>query len=199
MRTPLFRGGTLALGAAIALVPFAVAGGHTVLVLGGYVARWSHAETLLVLLGLGAWGASALARREPAPDGRGAARRWAVGLGVTGLALVAVAGWGLVALLDSGTSYHLLDPASAQGCRVVVAEHSVLMMGSGTVYALEPGQTVASPVDSFTADDGYTPISHGTYTFGWDGETAELHVWGETHRPVAYDAWVSCADRTTRP
>ena len=94
----------------------------------------------------------------------------AVALGVAAGALST-----LLALVD--TSY-LLDPASPGGARVLVVQHSFLLMGSGDVYLVEPGDPVPRAFRFYQTDDGYDPIAAGDYVLSWQGETPNLSIGG---------------------
>jgi hypothetical protein len=83
-------------------------------------------------------------RGRSVPDAEGArrarsGRRLAVVLLVVGAGAGAAFSWAL----DSGSTSAVLAPASANGCRVVVEEHSFLMGGSGSVFVLPAGAVVA--------------------------------------------------------
>ena len=103
-------------------------------------------------------------RRLPTPG-----RRLAVALLVVGAGAAAAFSWAF----DSGSTA-VLEPASANGCRVVVAEHSFLMGGSGAVYALPAGGFVARRVSRYSTDDGYRPVESGLYALIWAGERGHL-------------------------
>lgn len=168
-------------------------------VVGGMVPRWWPVELVLVVGGLGLLLAS-VCRRSPNPTDTVGPRplmptrvlRWVTGLLVTALVGLSVVGLGVVGLVRSGTAYHVLAPQSVAGCRVVVAERSFLLAGSGTVYVLPAGRLVPAAVGSYVADDGYRPISGGTFRVEWAGETARLTLWGEPGRNVGYDESSLC-------
>jgi hypothetical protein len=72
----------------------------------------------------------------------------------------------------------VLPARSADGCRVAVGEHSVLLLGSGDIYVLAPGGHRPREVNSSFANDGYQPISARTYRMSWHGEAGDLDIWG---------------------
>jgi hypothetical protein len=81
------------------------------------------------------------------------------------------------AFSDMGSSYRVLDPPAANGCRAVVREHSFLFAGSGAVYAVRFGG-IGSRTSSWTTDDGYEPVARGSYTLSWDGSDGVLNLFG---------------------
>ncbi|GAA3634947.1 hypothetical protein GCM10022223_61660 [Kineosporia mesophila] len=92
----------------------------------------------------------------------------------------------ITAFLDMFTTYTVLPQHGADGCRVVVGERSVLLMGEGAIYVLPAGSHSPREVNSYFADDGYRPITFGTYRLTWNGDIAELTVWGMRDQPVDY-------------
>lgn len=158
-------------------------------VLAGVVPRRWHVVGVLLAAALVALAAAALARLSAEPGVRPSrARRWASGVGVAVLSCAAVGSFGVVGLTDAITTYHVLSPASPGGCRIVVGERALLLLGSGTVYVLPPGERFPRGVAEYGADDGYRPITFGTYRLSWRGEVATLELSGTAHQPVDYDA-----------
>ncbi|MFJ3957200.1 hypothetical protein [Arthrobacter sp. NPDC090010] len=99
-------------------------------------------------------------------------------ISISALCLLCLSG----AFNDFGASYRVLDPPAANGCRAVVREVSFLFAGSGEVYSAWPFG-IASRTGSWTADDGYKPVAHGSYTLNWHGNEGVLHLVGD-HDPV---------------
>lgn len=175
--------------AAIAAALWSLHGTPT-LVFGDFVPRrWHGLAALLVLAALSLLAARRVSpqpprTRQPArPLSLAVGAAVATGLLATGAAALTAA----VAVSDSISDYHLLKPASAGGCRVLVEERSALLLGSGTVYLLPAGARVARETNSYSADDGYRPITFGTYSLRWRGETAHLELKGTQHQPVEFD------------
>ncbi|MBT2585004.1 hypothetical protein [Arthrobacter sp. ISL-95] len=81
------------------------------------------------------------------------------------------------AFSDMGASYRVLDPPAANGCRAVVREVSFLFAGRGDVYAMRFGG-IGLHKSSWTTDDGYEPVAHGSYTLDWDGNEGVLDLIG---------------------
>lgn len=100
-------------------------------------------------------------------------------------AVVAVTCTGLLALGDIAfeATYKMLQPSGPGFCKAVVREDSVLFLGGGELYAVGFGG-IGRSVSSWTTDDGYRPIRHGTYEFKWTEEGALLRVSGNGHDPV---------------
>ena len=124
-------------------------------------------------------------RGPSVPDAEGArragpGRRLAVALLVVGAGSAAAFSWAL----DSGSTSAVLAPASANGCRVVVEEHSFLMGGSGSVFVLPAGALVARRVSRYSTDDGYRPVEAGSFALSWAGERGHLEVSGSGFDPV---------------
>ncbi|WP_330475514.1 hypothetical protein [Terrabacter sp. C0L_2] len=107
-------------------------------------------------------------------------RRLGVGLLVMGAGGVAAFAWAL----DSTSVAFVIGPPSAAGCRVVVQEHSFLMAGRGTVYAVPGHGLVAGQVSRYSMDDGYRPVDAGTFSLAWTGERGHLEVFGSGVDPV---------------
>lgn len=170
------------------------------------VARWALTDRLPVVLGdlvvqptyagaalaaLGSTGAvlGALAELRAQDVGaRAGSRRWSVRWPVNACkALVVAVAWcaAVVAFWSGSFSSDLrvLDPASASGCRVAVLEG----LGGGTVAVLAPGATTPVRVGTYSADDGYAPVSRGAYALAWDGEVAHLDLRGTADAPVWFD------------
>jgi len=124
----------------------------------------------------------------PQQGGTGRRRRWTTAATRTGRAAVATTAvlcvaW--AALGDANSRYLVLGPASPSGCRVVVDQRSFLLLGSGVVHVLRPGEHLTHPVGGYVADDGYRPFDFGTYRLTWSGETATLELWGDPDMPVS--------------
>lgn len=166
----------VAAGLLIAAVPVAIIDGRRwwpVVVVGDWVppAAWAAAAlfaagvtTLVVRLSL-------RAMRPPAdrrPFGMGAV------VGTAGLLIA-----GLLAVLHSLLTlptYHVLTPASPDGCRVVAAERTFLLAGWGELGTSAPGDPVTFLTDGYVTADGYRPFTSDTYLLTWDGDRAELTI-----------------------
>lgn len=164
-----------------------------VVVLGDVVPRRWAVTAGLFAVGAALLSASAMVSRG-ASAAFGGLRRAATGVvtvALLGAASVCCVGVGLV---DATSNWAVLQPGSAQGCRVVVEERSFLLLGSGVVHVLPPGERRPRPVASYVADDGYRPVTVGTWSLRWDEETAHLRLWGTEHQPVFDgDVSVPCA------
>lgn len=158
-----------------------------ILVVGDFVLRpWCALVVLLAIAGL--FLLAAVRRRPKRPS---AGSRWFLFGGAVCMGLVmpaATVSTAFVALAGVGDSYHVLAPASAGGCRVVVRESSLLLGGSGTVYLLPVGAFQPREANSYRADDGYRPVTFGTYSLRWSGETAHVELQGDPFAPVDYTA-----------
>lgn len=158
-------------------------------VVGDLVVQPTYAGAVLALLGsLAAVVGSLAGLRAEDLCARPGSRRWYVRWPVNALkaAALVVAWCAAVVTFWFGTfssDLRVLDPASAGGCRVAVLQD----LGGGTVAVLAPGTTRPEAVGSYRSDDGYAPISSGTYVLTWDGETAELELRGTEHAPVWQD------------
>lgn len=163
-------------------------------VVAGFVPRRWHAVGAVMLVGFGLLVSAALVRaasddRVAEAPRRPLLRRVAAGAVTTLAVLGSATGFAVVSLSDAVTTFHVLEPASDTGCRVVVAENSLLLMGSGAVYVLPSGTHRPHLKASYVADDGYRPISAGTYRLRWDASTAHLTLWGTQDQPIVdYDA-----------
>lgn len=162
-------------------------------VIAGFVPRRWYAVGAVMLIGFLLLVCAALVRiasddRLPEPPRRPLLRRVVTGMVTTLAVLASVTAFALVSLSDAVTTFHVLTPASDTGCRVVVAENSLLLLGSGRVYLLPFGAHRPTLQASYLADGGYRPISMGTYRLRWNGETADLVLWGTHFQPVFYDA-----------
>jgi len=89
------------------------------------------------------------------------------------------------ALGDANSRYLVVGPASPSECRVVVDQRSFLLLGSGVVHGLRPGEHLTHAVGGYVADDGYRPFDVGTCRLTWSGETAMLELWGDPNMPVS--------------
>lgn len=120
-------------------------------------------------------------RRGAPPGGTRWCIRWPINIGKSTLLLVAVMS---VVLALFGSSFtgvpRVLDPASDDGCRVVVVEG----FSGGTIQVLPAGAIRPIPVGSYSSDDGYGPIFGGTFRLTWAGQTAHLTLEGEPNRAV---------------
>lgn len=105
-------------------------------------------------------------------------------LAVTALVVAAIASIGQASIPDIVSNYHVLDPASASGCRVVIDERSFLLLGSGVIHVLPAGAMLTRPVSDYIADDGYQPFSLGNYQLTWNGDEAVLVAPGVENAPV---------------
>jgi len=165
----------------------------------GRVPRWWYLVGTLLGLGLVSLIASWARRLGPSWDdqvrpSRGWPRRIATGALATGSVLVATALFLSTAVTDSFTTYTVLSPPSPGGCRVLIGEHSFLLLGSGRIYLLPAGDHRPREVDSYLADDGYRPIANRTYQVNWQGELLEMTLWGTPFQPVTYTTKpLSCA------
>lgn len=183
--------GVLLLVAVIAAAAWSLEATPPVLVLGDVVPRPWHPLLVLLALAGASLLAAALLRRRQLGAPRPAAPRWlpvgrAACIGL--LATAAAAATAIASVVDGISDFHVLEPASASGCRVVVEERSALLLGSGVVYLLPSGAREAREVASYSADDGYRPVTFGTYSLRWRGDIAHLELHGSRHQPVSYDA-----------
>ena len=157
-------------------------------VVGSFVPRYWHLAGLLTLastvcLAAGSYvrlGNEARGRSQP----RGLGRRVRVVLATLTVLVVAAVASVPVSLGAAVTTYHVLAPRGPDGCRVVVAEDTFLLLGSGRVFVLPAGARRARQVAQFSTDDGYRPVSLGTYRLTWTGSTADLALWGDEGSPV---------------
>lgn len=111
-------------------------------------------------------------------------RRILVRFLVVVLSAAAVLSCALASLPDLGSRFLVLDPAGPDGCRVVVAQHSFLLLGSGEIHVLDPGEHRTRKVGYWDADDGYRPFDFDTWSLEWKGGQAELVTRGEGNMPV---------------
>lgn len=161
------------------------------IVLGSYIPRSWHLAGLLTMLGLAALvvGSSfrVAAQNRGQAEPRALWRRVAVVSTTLVALLVSTVALLVIGLAAAVTSYHVLQPAGPQGCRIVVAEDTFLLLGSGRVFVLPAGSHRPRQVTTFSTDDGYRPISLNTYRLSWDGPTASLSLWGSASAPVSYE------------
>ncbi|PRY57995.1 hypothetical protein BCF74_11425 [Knoellia remsis] len=155
------------------------------LVLGGIVVRSSvlagGALVLAAALGVARAVVSEPIRRSPiALRQKRCARRMATLVVAVGSCFLTVLG----ALDDLVMTYVVLEPASPQGCRVVVVERSFLLLGSGDIHLLPSGRVVTNVVDGYQAEDGQQPFSRGRYSLVWTGERGLLTAPGTSDAPV---------------
>lgn len=149
--------------------------GVLVVVRSTVVPVWAAAPALLlagtaVRVGLGAFRVS-----RPALQGWW---RWL-------LPTVTACAWVLVPLTAAangfgGPSYVVAEPAGSGGCRAVVAESSFLFAGSGTVHVAGGWGPFAPQVGSYRTDDGFRPVSTGSYSVSWDDRFGGLLSVGAT-------------------
>lgn len=90
----------------------------------------------------------------------------------------------LASLTDLGSRFLVLDPAGSDGCRVVVEQRSLLLLGSGAIHVLNPGEHLTRAVGSWAADDGYRPFDNATWSLEWEGGHGELSTRGTVDQPV---------------
>ena len=157
-------------------------------VLGSFVPRYWHLAGIFTLAGTATLAAGSSLRLGNEAQGRsrprGFLRRAGVVLATLAVLLVSVTALIPIGLGAAVTSYHVLAPRGSDGCRVVVAEDTFLLLGSGRVFVLSAGAHEARQVARFTTDDGYRPVSLGTYRLTWTGSEADLTLWGDSDAPV---------------
>jgi hypothetical protein len=97
-------------------------------------------------------------------------------------------------LIQSLDTPALVGGAGPSGCRVLVVDHTFLLLSSGDVYVVPPGPVaVARPAGGYGADDGYSPVAMGTVSVTWEGDDASVNVWSDDgNRPAAWSGTVSC-------
>ncbi len=145
----------------------------------------------LAVISIGLALASRAARpRGTAPAARAAAPvetsggrvvRWLAN-GMTILALLAsISIAGFECLL---TASYIADPAGPAGDRIVVVERNVLLAGHGDVYLVPGGCGLGRKIESYSADDGYSPMGNGTYALEWDGSDPCFTALGTLANPV---------------
>ncbi|MRG60683.1 hypothetical protein GE115_12505 [Agromyces sp. CFH 90414] len=162
------------------------------LILGNWIPTTWEAEFALVLTSVMAlMVASSLAPPTGSPPQR---RVWATSMWA--LSILAIPSLGAT-LLTSGvliSTYSVLPNPSDGGCRIVVRETSVLLVGGGTVGVVQPGSVVVDWVRTYSADDGYTPFSAGTYRLEWSARVAGIDLWGPAQDPTNWtsDAPILC-------
>lgn len=93
------------------------------------------------ILAVAHWTLELKAAHPPQPRAVRILRR----LGVTALVVAAVVSIGQASIPDIVSSYLVLGPASASGCRVVVDERSFLLLGSGVIHVLPAGAVLTHP------------------------------------------------------
>lgn len=183
--------GLVALLADVAVAALSYYGPDDPVVLDPYVPRCWHLAGLLTMFGVTALIVGSCTRVSAEDHGRlkrrGLLRRAAVVLATLATLLVSTLALLLIGLAAAATGYHVLQPAGPQGCRIVVAEDTFLLLGSGRVFVLPAGSHRPQQVATFDTDDGYRPISLNTYRLTWDGPSANLALWGTEAAPVFYD------------
>lgn len=161
----------LLLAVLCALLAAVVSWTEPILVVPGWVLpHWAVAGTALL--------AAALLRIRPRSRPSGP---WRAAFALP--ALAAVAGTALGGAGDLGSEYRVLDPAGPDGCRAVVRENAFLVIGDGTVYAVN-GVGFAFPGSTWIADDGTRPIAAGQYELHWGERAGVLEVHGREGDPV---------------
>ncbi len=186
-----------------ALITFAVSGVKGPVVIGETVIRRWYVVGAVLVLSLIALVASVVVRdfHESSPGWRPVApprsmlRRIGKGLFVVVCLLVGGLAFLVTVVMDSSMTYTVLPERSANGCRVVVGEHSFLLLGSGSVYLLPAGQHRPREVNTYFADDGYMPIHEKAYRIVWQGEVADLSIWGTA--VIRCPTTTSCCPATT--
>ena len=157
-------------------------------VLGSFVPRYWHLATILTLAGTAAlvagWYRRLIDEVEGRSRPRGLRRRAGVVLITLTVLLISAAALIPLSLGAAITTYHVLSPRGPDGCRIVVAEDTFLLLGSGRVFVLPAAAHQAHQIAQFTTDDGYRPVSLGTYRLTWTGSTADLALWGDAGAPV---------------
>ena len=160
-------------------------------VLGSFVPRYWHLAGILTLAGTAGLAAGSYRRLMNEEQGRsrprGLLRRAGVVLTTLTVLLVAAVALIPVSLGAAVTTYHVLSPRGPDGCRIVVAEDTFLLLGSGRVFVLPAAAHQARQVAQFTTDDGYRPVSLGTYRLTWTGSKADLALWGDAGAPVFWE------------
>lgn len=121
----------------------------------------------------------------PPPPERRSWRRIFVRFLVVVLSAAAVLSSSLASLTDLGSRFLVLDPAGPDGCRVVVEQKSFLLLGSGEIHVLNPGEHRTHKVGYWGADDGYRPFDFDTWSLEWKGRQAELVIRGDVNMPVS--------------
>ena len=167
---------------AAAAVPFPIS---QLLVVGTTVVRPSHVCALTVTLSAICLVIHAATRSRRTPTERLVSWRWVarrLTRSLVALTTLLALGWSIVSDLPS--TYHVLEPSGPDGCLVVVDERSFLLLGSGVVHVLPAGRWTTSPVSQYSADDGYSPISLGTYSLTWQGNVGTLQLRGTEVAPV---------------
>lgn len=131
--------------------------------------------------------------RRPADRRPTIARVGAIAVSVLAV-LVMLPTAALALLAQSLDTPALVGGAGPSGCRVLVVDHTFLLLGSGDVYAVPPGPVaVARPAGGYGADDGYSPVAMGTVSVIWEGDDASVNVWSDDGtRPAAWSGTVSC-------
>ncbi|GAB94319.1 hypothetical protein KILIM_004_01110 [Kineosphaera limosa NBRC 100340] len=66
------------------------------------------------------------------------------------------------------TTFTILEPAGADGCRVVARESAFLMSGDASVGAIGRHGGPVWMTGHYFVDDGGTPIRNGDYQLKWD-------------------------------
>ncbi len=118
------------------------------------------------------------------PRGLSRAWRWLRnGLAVVLIASGLVLG-GVIMLFANG--YHVLDPPSSGGCRIVVSVDSGMRSAFGDVYLMRSDSRVLTDTgNSWSQDDnpGEDPVRNGTWSLTWQGKNAILRLWNATDHP----------------
>lgn len=82
------------------------------------------------------------------------------------------------------TEPYVAEPVSPTGDRVVLVERNVLLAGHGDVFLVPRGFGMGRKIASYSADDGYSPITNGTYTVEWRGSEPCFTAYGTPANPV---------------
>lgn len=156
--------------------------GVITLVIGDWIPTAGTIMLAASALGIAAVFAASLI--APAPPGKLRAA-----LRITVVSSLAVLLWPTLALggfLSSVVSYRVLPEQSTAGCRILVTE----TYSGGQVGVIEPGAitvdwaTRPDGSGGYSADDGYSPFTRGTYSLTWDHQTATILIRGDESNPA---------------
>lgn len=90
---------------------------------------------------------------------------------------------GMVGLILAPAGVTVLSPLSRSGCAVVSVQTPGMRSGGGDIYLWAPGRmTLVDTGASWWINDapGYDPIDDGMWSLSWEGEEAQLWIWGKT-------------------
>ena len=156
--------------------------GWVTIVLGDWIPTWWTAEVVLVVIGITAsLGAMFVCPSKQSRPGVGLRILVAVVL------VLAVPVSFLTVGLDA-SSFSVLSKQSDGGCRIVVREYSLLLLGEGSVGIVQPGSVTVDWLGDYWGDDGYMPFTAGTYVLDWSGETASLEIAGKRPNWAAWNS-----------